>query len=562
MANSSDVLWFKTTYGDRIAQALPGTPFDVDMLTAIACQETGELWGTMRRVPGLTPDRIAALCCGDTLDADSGRRAFPRTRAHLEAEPTGPQMFAIARAALLAMAEHVPGYRFARNRPDKFCHGFGMFQYDLQFFKTNPDYFLQRRYEDFDQALARALGELQNGLRKLGLQGRTQISDLEFCHVAICYNTGGFKPARGLKQGHAVNGRFYGEFIRDHLALARRTVVPGAAPGPAPQVVAASRPMYLVDTTASNLLLRREALVSTPREANVIAGLPDGSLVRAITGTPVNGFLEVEAVLGGTVFRGFASAQFLIRQPDPGRNEAPMAAPATVLRTEAPGVPAARLPSSPDRPVRRTEIAGARSLMEPDMPTRSAETPEGQRGDLARIIGWLNVENPAHARYAPRAGLTFCNIYAHDYCTRAGVYLPRVWWNGPALMRMAAGQTVEAKIGNTVDEVRANDLFRWLRDFGPGFGWHRAVTLTDLQEAANAGGVGLIVARRVQDGRSGHIVPVVPETADHTARRSSAGAVTMPLQSQAGVRNFNYGRSTLNWWMDPKFAEFAFWTHA
>src|SRR5690606_1288977 len=115
------------------------------------------------------------------------------------------------------------------------------------------------------------------------------------------------------------------------------------------------------------------------------------------------------------------------------------------------------------------------------------------------------VDTPAHRRYQPRAGLTFCNIYGHDYCHLAGTYLPRVWWTASAVVAQSAGVKVEPLIGNTLFEVRANDLFRWLRDFGPAFGWRQTGTLTKLQQAANEGGIGLIVARRKEDGRSGHI---------------------------------------------------------
>lgn len=228
MPNASDISWFKAQFGETIATAVRGTPFDVDMLTALACQETGEIWSHLRRKPGMTPERVAALCCGDTLDADRGRRAFPRFKEDLVAAPNGAAMFAIARKALLDMAEFVPAYAFARDRPKKFAHGFGVFQYDLQFFLTNPDYFLQRRYEDFPQSLGRALAELKSGLRRLGLQDRAAISDTEFCHVAICYNTGGFTPSRGLRQGHRVDGVFYGERIRDLLVKVRAVPPPGA----------------------------------------------------------------------------------------------------------------------------------------------------------------------------------------------------------------------------------------------------------------------------------------------------------------------------------------------
>ncbi|WP_114951927.1 hypothetical protein [Sphingosinicella terrae] len=571
MANSADILWFKTHFGPRIAQAVQGTVFDVDRLTAIACQETGELWGTMRRKPNLTPDRIAALCCGDTLDADKGRRAFPRTKDDLVA-PTvrdGQRMFEIARAALLAMAEHVPAYAFAKTNKRKFAHGFGVFQYDLQFFLTNPAYFLNRDYEDFDKSLARALGELRTGLKTLGLQNRTAITDLEFCKVAICYNTGRFDPSRGLKQGHSDNGKFYGEFIRDFLALSRTVAAPGApatvpaTPGrtdvPPQEDFQATGPLFQVDTLVNALRLRSAARISTPPEANVVAELPDGLMVRSVTGTPVNGFIEVEALLGGKRFRGFASAKFLkaISGAQGARLEG-IAARAAAAAT----IPEASLAHPAGLVTKRSAIAGAHALNEPAMPRRTSVDPAGLRDELAKIIAFLATDNPAHKRYRPRDGLTFCNIYAHDYCMLAGAYLPRVWWTQPALLKIAAGESLTARLGNTVDEVRANDLFRWLRDFGQNFGWRRAASPSELQDHANRGGVGLIVARRKQDGRSGHIVAVVPETATETAKRDGAGKVTMPLQSQAGTVNFRYGRSTPDWWKDARFAESAFWLHA
>jgi hypothetical protein len=109
--------------------------------------------------------------------------------------------------------------------------------------------------------------------------------------------------------------------------------------------------------------------------------------------------------------------------------------------------------------------------------------------------------------------------------------------------------------------MRANDLFRWLRDFGPIFGWRQTGTLTKLQLAANQGAIAIIVARRRDNNRSGHIVMVVPETDTERARRDASGDITSPLQSQAGVTNFRYGTSQAGWWNREAFAEHAFWVH-
>ena len=117
-----------------------------------------------------------------------------------------------------------------------------------------------------------------------------------------------------------------------------------------------------------------------------------------------------------------------------------------------------------------------------------------------------------------------------------------MWWLPGAVERLAQGKRVEPLYEKTIDEQRANDLFRWFRDFGDRFGWRQTSTLTKLQEAANLGGIGIIVARRKLEGRSGHIVVAVPETNGEKAKRNRLGEVTAPLQSQAGSVNFGPAR--------------------
>jgi hypothetical protein len=223
---------------------------------------------------------------------------------------------------------------------------------------------------------------------------------------------------------------------------------------------------------------------------------------------------------------------------------------------------AVTMPLRPGTTIKRTQEANAHSLNEAGQPGRQGATADELRAELGRIIDWLAVDKPSHKRYQPRAPATFCNIYCHDYCSLAGAYLPRVWWTSRALIDLSHGKSVEALIGNTIAEMRANDLFRWLREFGPSFGWRQTGTLTKLQQAVNQGAVGLIAARRKEDGRSGHIVAVVPEAGSERARRDASGEVTAPLQSQAGVTNFRYGTGKPNWWKGEQFAESAFWLHA
>jgi hypothetical protein len=300
MPDASDIAWFKATFGTRILQAVAGTPFDIDMLTAVACQETGPIWSRLRR-QGLPVSRVLALCVGDTLDADAGRRAFPRTAADLRAwQPGGRQMFAQARQALVDMAAHIPGYERVARDPDKFCHAFGIFQYDLQFFKTNPDYFLRGGYADFPTCAALCVAELTEGLHRLGWQGRAQLSDLEMACVAIAYNTGRCDPSLGLQQGYRdADGKYYGELFYAFLLQARAT--PSAPPVPADR-------RYVVATTSQPLNLRQTPLADP---GNILAELPPGTIVRALAAAARDGYLKVEAPVNGGMIAGYAAVEFL-----------------------------------------------------------------------------------------------------------------------------------------------------------------------------------------------------------------------------------------------------------
>ena len=86
MPNAQDAFWFKSQFQPQIEAAIAGTPFSVDMITAVACQETGGIWPRLRR-QGLPTARILELCVGDTIDASptgGGRRAFPQNKAELK----------------------------------------------------------------------------------------------------------------------------------------------------------------------------------------------------------------------------------------------------------------------------------------------------------------------------------------------------------------------------------------------------------------------------------------------------------------------------------------------
>src|SRR5690349_6985070 len=104
MPTTEDMRWFKTNFHTQIQPALQGTPFTLDLLTALACQETGEVWPILRKQQSLSLAKILELCVGDTLDSDRGRSAFPKTKDELVAHTRGQEMFTLAREALVDMS--------------------------------------------------------------------------------------------------------------------------------------------------------------------------------------------------------------------------------------------------------------------------------------------------------------------------------------------------------------------------------------------------------------------------------------------------------------------------
>jgi hypothetical protein len=213
--------WFKQAFRAQIVPAIAGTPFTLSFLTAIATQETFEVWGNIFKSQPAA--KVLEVCVGDTIDGPS-RTAFPTSKTNLLSVPGGDKLFAVARAALEEVGLFNATYhKIAVANPDKFCHGFGIFQYDLQFSKTKDrPFFLDRKWLDFGECLTRCLAELTAARKKAKLGQLPVLTDLQLAYVAIAYNCGSFDPKRGLKQGFRDKdtGKYYGEYIADYIAMA------------------------------------------------------------------------------------------------------------------------------------------------------------------------------------------------------------------------------------------------------------------------------------------------------------------------------------------------------
>jgi hypothetical protein len=211
MATEDLMRWFHGEFSSPTAKAVQGTPFSPELILSIAVKEVGYL--IARMLPDqLTTDQILLRCVGDTIERKAEK--FPSDRADLEEEPDGPEMFQVAREALQLVSEYSGTYKSVFDKqPDAFCRGFGIFQYDLQFYLEDPAFFLDRRWQVFDECLSRLIQELFDAMGRNRWRERKSLDFAEQVGLAIAYNAGRYRPERGLKQGHRnrKTGLFYGE---------------------------------------------------------------------------------------------------------------------------------------------------------------------------------------------------------------------------------------------------------------------------------------------------------------------------------------------------------------
>lgn len=291
-------------------------------------------------------------------------------------------------------------------------------------------------------------------------------------------------------------------------------------------------------------------LRSSPEQVadNILAVLPEGTEVNVIDNSNAR-WWKVQGKLIGTAFEGFVGKSRLVAK----------AAVTPVVET-GPAVPAVHYREG-DASVLRTNVKRVNPLGEAGMPRRP-KSPALATAPLLAFVDWAKVDVPAHKRWKPGGGQTFCNIYAYDYCYAAGVYLPRVWWMPAAIKKLEAGQPVAADYGITIREMNANSLHDWLLDWGDDFGWKRTLSLNELQDQVNQGAVGIICGRRTDTNRPGHITAVVPEHGQFKAHRVG-NKVVLPLQSQAGASNVRYGAAgaatvSKQWWTGAQFGSFVY----
>lgn len=172
------------------------------------------------------------------------------------------------------------------------------------------------------------------------------------------------------------------------------------------------------------------------------------------------------------------------------------------------------------------------------------------------VVDVLDVEN--NQMYQPGGGKTYCNIYAYDFVTAMGAYIPRVWWNSAALAKIQRGEAVTAAYGDTVYEMNANALTAWMPEFGVGFGWRKVTDMDAAQQEANSGKIAVILAANARASRSGHISVILSETEQEQKSREEGA---LPLSSQAGSNNHERHRPSSAWWANSSHKDGAAWVY-
>jgi len=154
--------WMVSNFRPQLVDAVRSTHFTPPLLCAIACREAGMYW-----LP-LTPNRSAAeilgLCVYDASGdvAGTSRSAFP----------TNTEEFRLAYGETFTsmLVDEANKARAARGlRPASIVYkGYGIFQYDLQFVRSDEIFFKSKQWYSFTECVNRAVRELKRKFEATG----------------------------------------------------------------------------------------------------------------------------------------------------------------------------------------------------------------------------------------------------------------------------------------------------------------------------------------------------------------------------------------------------------
>jgi hypothetical protein len=151
--------WLFQNFADAIQQAVQGTPLDANLVAAIACKETANVW--LHWIDRLSPHDVLERCVFDGSGDVPGtsRSAFPRNATDFRAKVGDTLTDMLIDEA--NETRKLRGYG-----PQRWLYkGYGLFQYDLQHFVDDPDFFRNRQWGDFAACMDRFMREMNAKLK-------------------------------------------------------------------------------------------------------------------------------------------------------------------------------------------------------------------------------------------------------------------------------------------------------------------------------------------------------------------------------------------------------------
>ena len=147
--------WMKSNYKTAMVKAVAGTPFSIDHICAIGCQETAFLW--LNWIDKLTPDEVLGRCIGDASGdfPNTQRSAFPKNTAAFKAK------YDAGFAKMLIDEANKTRQLRGMNPREWVYKGYGIYQYDLQHVVNDEAFFRQKKWYNYSDCLLHVMKELK-----------------------------------------------------------------------------------------------------------------------------------------------------------------------------------------------------------------------------------------------------------------------------------------------------------------------------------------------------------------------------------------------------------------
>ena len=154
--------WLFKNFLPDIQKAIQGSPVDANLVAAIACKETANIW--LDWIKQLGPEDVLARCVFDASGdfPNTSRSAFPRNTQAFRDK--------VGDALTDELIDEANQTRKMRKwGPEKWVYkGYGIFQYDLQHYPDDQGFFENREWRQMSACMDRFMSEMRAKLKASG----------------------------------------------------------------------------------------------------------------------------------------------------------------------------------------------------------------------------------------------------------------------------------------------------------------------------------------------------------------------------------------------------------